>query len=59
MGRDSKILLLIFPTSRRSAYGVSMRHPDKTEIEFFLLMVLLVVPFGYVVIRTLLALVGV
>jgi hypothetical protein len=35
-----------------------MRRPDKTEIEFFVLMVLLLVPFGYMVIRTLLALVG-
>jgi hypothetical protein len=36
-----------------------MRRPDKTELEFFLLMVLLLVPFGYMAIRTLLALVGV
>jgi hypothetical protein len=35
-----------------------MRRPDKTEIEFVLLMVLLIVPFGYMMIRTLLALVG-
>jgi hypothetical protein len=35
-----------------------MRRPDKTEIEFFVLMVVLLVPFGYTVIRTLLALVG-
>ena len=35
-----------------------MRRPDKTELEFFLLMVLLVVPFAWVVIRTVLALIG-
>ena len=35
-----------------------MPRPDKTEMEFFLLMMLLVVPFGYFVIRTVLALVG-
>jgi hypothetical protein len=35
-----------------------MRRPDKTELEFFLLMVLLAVPFVWVVIRTVLALVG-
>jgi hypothetical protein len=35
-----------------------MRRPDETELEFFLLMVLLVVPFAYFAIRTLLALAG-
>jgi len=35
-----------------------MRRPDKTEMEFFLLMVLLLVPFAYFAIRTLLALLG-
>ena len=35
-----------------------MRRPDKTEMEFFLLMVLLAVPFAWVVIRTMLALLG-
>jgi hypothetical protein len=36
----------------------AMRRPDKTELEFFLLMVLLVVPFAFLVLRTVLALVG-
>jgi len=36
-----------------------MRRPDKTEMEFFLLMVLIGVPFAYVVIRTALAILGV
>jgi hypothetical protein len=36
----------------------AMRRPDKTELEFFLLMVLIGVPFGWVVIRTVLALIG-
>lgn len=35
-----------------------MPRPDKTELEFFLLMVLIGVPFTYAVIRTVLALVG-
>lgn len=39
-----------------------MRRPDKLEMEFFLLMVLLVVllvvPFAYFAIRTALALLG-
>lgn len=37
-------------------YG--MRRPDKTEFEFFLLMALLLVPFAYFAIRTMLALLG-
>jgi hypothetical protein len=36
-----------------------MRRPDKTEMEFFLLMVLIGVPFAWVVIRTVLAFVGI
>lgn len=36
-----------------------MRRPDKTEPEFFLLMVLIGVPFAWVVIRTVLALIGI
>ena len=36
-----------------------MPRPDKTELEFFVLMVLLVVPFAYFAIRTVLALLGV
>ena len=35
-----------------------MRRPDKTELEFFLLMVLIGIPFGYAVSRTALALLG-
>jgi hypothetical protein len=35
-----------------------MRRPDKTEMEFFLLMVLVLVPFAWVVIRTVLAILG-
>jgi hypothetical protein len=35
-----------------------MRRPDKTELEFFVMMVLVGVPFAYVVIRTVLAFVG-
>jgi hypothetical protein len=35
-----------------------MRRPDKTEMEFFLLMVLLLVPFAYYAIRALLAIFG-
>jgi hypothetical protein len=35
-----------------------MRRPDKTELEFFLLMVLVGVPFVWVVIQTVLAMVG-
>jgi hypothetical protein len=33
-----------------------MHRPDKPELEFFLLMVLLLVPFAWVVIGTVLAL---
>ena len=36
-----------------------MRRPDKTELEFFLMMVLLMVPCAYFAIRTVLALIGV
>jgi hypothetical protein len=35
-----------------------MRRPDKTEMEFFVLAVLLLVPFAYFAIRTVLALLG-
>jgi len=35
-----------------------MRRPDKAELEFVMLAVLLGVPFAYYVIRTLLALLG-
>ena len=35
-----------------------MRRPDKTELESVMLAVLLVVPFAYLAIRTVLALVG-
>jgi hypothetical protein len=35
-----------------------MRRPDKTEMEFFLLMVLLVVPFVWTMARTIFALLG-
>jgi hypothetical protein len=35
-----------------------MRRPDKTELEFFLLMVLLVVPFVWFMARTVFALLG-
>jgi hypothetical protein len=35
-----------------------MRRPDKTEMEFFLLMVLLLVPLAWVVIRMVLTLLG-
>jgi hypothetical protein len=35
-----------------------MRRPDKTELEFFLLMVLIGVPLAWVVIRTVLTLLG-
>jgi hypothetical protein len=36
-----------------------MRRPDKTETEFFLLMVLNGGPFAYFAIKTVLALIGV
>ncbi len=35
-----------------------MRRPDKAEMEFFLLMALLLVPFLYYAIRTVFALLG-
>jgi hypothetical protein len=35
-----------------------VRRPDKTEMELFVLMALLMLPFAYFAIRTLLALVG-
>jgi hypothetical protein len=35
-----------------------MRRPDKTEVEFILLMMLLLVPFAYYAIKTMLALLG-
>jgi hypothetical protein len=37
----------------------TMRRPDKTELEFVILMACLVVPFAYLAIRTVLALVGI
>jgi hypothetical protein len=37
---------------------VTMRRPDKTELEFVMLMAVLVVPFAYFAIRTVLALAG-
>ncbi len=35
-----------------------MRRPDKTELEFAILLFLVLVPFAYVVIRTVLAFAG-
>jgi hypothetical protein len=35
-----------------------MRRLDKTELEFFMLMALIGVPFAWVVVQTVLALVG-
>jgi hypothetical protein len=47
-----------FPTRIVFAHVMPMRRPDKTEVEFILLMMLLLVPFAYYAIRTMLALLG-
>lgn len=48
-----------FPTAQPLAYAITMRRPDRTELEAAFLAFLIVLPMGYWMLRTVLAFFGI